>query len=158
MKQQYRSLYDNLTAIRKEIQFCQHKVDQSRHKMMEEFDVWYKQCYLGDGEQEQQDNDQAQVVMATTVCILCTAVQVVESNQELFDKVQAQLLNNDINTQAFYHARTRTDKRVSSRSVYTNPNLLYDVLQLLEGSCVKRKPGAVTSNVKNKPPTLLTVT
>ena len=59
MKQQYRSLYDNLTTIKKEIQFCQHKVDQSRHKMMEEFDFWYKQCYLGDS--EQQNNDQPQV-------------------------------------------------------------------------------------------------
>lgn len=81
----------------------------------------------------------------------------VESNQELFDKVQAQLLNNDINTQAFYHARTRTDKRVSGGNIYTLHNYLC-LLQLLEGSSVKRKPGAVTSNVKNKPPTLLTVT
>lgn len=67
MKQQYRSLYDNLTAVKKEIQFCQHKVDQSRHKMMEEFDFWYKQCYLGDG--EHQNDDQPQVgVMGTFMC------------------------------------------------------------------------------------------
>lgn len=81
----------------------------------------------------------------------------VESNQELFDKVQAQLLNNDINTQAFYHARTRTDKRVSYECLVIF-YLLFVYLQLLTGSCVKRKTGAVTSNVKNKPPTLLTVT
>ncbi|XP_065889212.1 kinesin-like protein KIF9 isoform X2 [Dysidea avara] len=121
MKQQYRSLYDNLTSVKREIQFCQHKVDQSRRKMMEEFDSWYKQCYLGDTEQPSENIPQA-----------------VESNQELFDKVQAHLLNNDNNTQAFYHARTRTDKR-------------------LMASPAKRKPGTVTSNVKNKPPTLLTV-
>ena len=30
--------------------------------------------------------------------------------------------------------------------------------QLLASNSVKRKPGAVTSDVKNKPPTLLTVT
>ena len=59
MKQQYRSLYDSLTALKKEIQFCQNKVDQSRQKMMEEFDFWYKQCYLG--ENEQQTNDPPQV-------------------------------------------------------------------------------------------------
>ena len=59
MKQQYRSLYDNLTVVKKEIQFCQHKVDQSRSKMMEEFDFWYKQCYLGDN--DQQGSDQPQV-------------------------------------------------------------------------------------------------
>lgn len=118
MKQQYRSLYDNLTAVKKEIQFCQHKVDQSRHKMMEEFDFWYKQCYLGDS--EQQSNDQPQVgynLFGYITILTVPSRQVVESNQELFDKVQAQLLNNDINTQAFYHARTRTDKRVS-RNTY----------------------------------------
>ena len=58
MKQHYRSLFDNLTSLKKEIQFCQNKVDQSRHKMMEEFDFWYKQCYLGDNEQP---GDQPQV-------------------------------------------------------------------------------------------------
>ena len=86
----------------------------------------------------------------------------VESNQELFDKVQAQLLNNDVNTQAFYHARTRTDKRVSYECLAIlylyYLFVLFVYLQLLTGSSVKRKPGAVTSNVKNKPPTLLTVT
>ena len=35
-------------------------------------------------------------------------------------------------------------------------DLMYS--QLLAGNSVKRKPGAVTSDVKNKPPTLLTVT
>jgi len=56
MKQHYRSLYDNLTSVKREIQFCQHKVDQSRYKMMEEFDLWYKQCYLGDTEQPSENN------------------------------------------------------------------------------------------------------
>ena len=63
MKQQYRSLYDNLTSVKREIQFCQHKVDQSRRKMMEEFDSWYKQCYLGDTEQPSENIPQVQSVI-----------------------------------------------------------------------------------------------
>lgn len=42
-------------------------------------------------------------------------------------------------------------------SVILHAFLFLLLLQLLAGSTVKRKPGTVTSDVKNKPPTLLTV-
>ncbi|XP_045153638.1 kinesin-like protein KIF9 [Echinops telfairi] len=46
LKKQYRNEYQELRDLRAEIQYCQHLVDQSRHRLLTEFDIWYNESFI----------------------------------------------------------------------------------------------------------------
>nr|XP_034812200.2 kinesin-like protein KIF9 isoform X7 [Pan paniscus] len=46
LKKQYRSEYQDLRDLRAEIQYCQHLVDQCRHRLLMEFDIWYNESFV----------------------------------------------------------------------------------------------------------------
>nr|XP_031326060.1 kinesin-like protein KIF9 isoform X3 [Camelus dromedarius] len=46
LKKQYRMEYQDLRDLRAEIQYCQHLVDQCRHRLLTEFDIWYNESFF----------------------------------------------------------------------------------------------------------------
>ncbi|XP_032987434.1 kinesin-like protein KIF9 isoform X6 [Rhinolophus ferrumequinum] len=46
LKKQYRTEYQDLRDLRAEIQYCQHLVEQCRHRLLTEFDVWYNESFF----------------------------------------------------------------------------------------------------------------
>ncbi|XP_045376586.2 kinesin-like protein KIF9 isoform X3 [Camelus bactrianus] len=46
LKKQYRTEYQDLRDLRAEIQYCQHLVDQCRHRLLTEFDIWYNESFF----------------------------------------------------------------------------------------------------------------
>ena len=48
LKTQYRSLYSSLQLSQSEVQYCRQYVDETRHRLLTEFDQWYKESFIGD--------------------------------------------------------------------------------------------------------------
>nr|XP_055199473.1 kinesin-like protein KIF9 isoform X2 [Nyctereutes procyonoides] len=46
LKKQYRTEYQDLRDLKAEIQYCQHLVDQCRHRLLMEFDIWYNESFF----------------------------------------------------------------------------------------------------------------
>nr|XP_025740946.1 kinesin-like protein KIF9 isoform X4 [Callorhinus ursinus] len=46
LKKQYRAEYQDLRDLRAEVQYCQHLVDQCRHRLLTEFDIWYNESFF----------------------------------------------------------------------------------------------------------------
>lgn len=96
LKAEYRSQVEHLQQLRVDATHCQAFVDQSRQRLVSEFEAWYTMAFLGEA------SPNANPSPSTFECI---------SKSEEFDKLQQKLLPND--TLGFYRARTRTDMRVS---------------------------------------------
>ena len=78
---------------------CEKFVDQSRQHLVKEFEKWYKVSFLGEQEIEvETESDKRK--------------KIVESDAEVFDKLQRELLNDEPDALGFYQARVRTDMRV----------------------------------------------
>ncbi|XP_028288832.1 kinesin-like protein KIF9 [Parambassis ranga] len=101
LKAKYRQRYEVLRDVRAEFNYCQHLVDQSRVRLLSEFEVWYKQCFPSPGEEP----DMRVYRMYT---------QETDSPQPS-DQLQHELLTESSSSESFYNARYRTLKRRTSR-------------------------------------------
>lgn len=86
---------ERLQQLRVEAAHCQAFVDQSRQRLVSEFEAWYTMAFLGEASPNANPS--------TFECI---------SKSEEFDKLQQKLLPDD--RLGFHRARTRTDMRVSA--------------------------------------------
>ena len=50
LKQAYRADFDELKNLKSEVMYCQKLVDQTRQKLISEFDNWYAESFLVEGE------------------------------------------------------------------------------------------------------------
>ena len=62
LRKQYQDNYEQLKAVRAEIEYCSHLVDQCRQKFMAEFEQWYESIYGGQLVDTNAPNGQAEVV------------------------------------------------------------------------------------------------
>ena len=96
LKTDYHSQVDHLQQLRAGAAHCQAFVDQSRQRLVAEFEAWYTTSFLGEASPSTDP--------APPECI---------SQAEEFDQLQQKLLEDD--ALGFYRARTRTDMRVCSQ-------------------------------------------
>lgn len=47
LKAEYRDKYECLQVMNAECTYCKQYVDQSRHKLLSEFEAWYRLAFLG---------------------------------------------------------------------------------------------------------------
>jgi kinesin family protein 6/9 len=155
LKQVYRENYEELRAIKAEVQHCQRYVDQCRQRLIQEFDTWYEECYLGSAANALQVEGQAssKAVMVTGAVSkpadqpATTKVEVyVEDEQEKFERLQRALLMSNPESVAFYNAQMRTQRRK-----------IYDAAASQSPLGPRRKPGTPTRVIRNQPPTMLQV-
>lgn len=87
---------EHLQQLRAAAAHCQAFVDQSRQRLLTEFEAWFTAAFLGEASPTPKPKP--------AECV---------SKAEEFDELQHKLLQDD--TLGFYRARTRTDMRVRMR-------------------------------------------
>ncbi|XP_056374702.1 kinesin-like protein KIF9 [Hyla sarda] len=140
LKKQYRADYDELQDVKAEVQYCQKLVDQCRQRLIAEFEVWYNESFIIP--EDVQNSVKFAGPLRPSMIPVNKLLSLGEDDQERYDKLQQDLLLEAPGSLPFNNARIRTDRQHN----YTRTQL----------PPTKKKAGAITSSVKNKPPSILT--
>ncbi|XP_076985607.1 kinesin-like protein KIF9 isoform X4 [Tamandua tetradactyla] len=109
LKKQYRSEYQDLRDLRAEIQYCQHLVDQCRHRLLTEFDIWYNESFV--------IPEDMQVALKPGCSIRPGMVPVNrlmslgEDDQDKFSQLQQTVLPEGPDAISFYNAKVKTEQK-----------------------------------------------
>jgi len=153
LKTKYRSGFDEVKAIKSEVQYCQKLVDQCRERLITEFDVWYADCYLfpatgyphtirgGEG--------------GSDINVTYNNYQDFDDKQEKFDQSQQAFLLNFPDSASFYNAKIQSDRRGINGDVGGGGGGGVGG-GFYGGSESRRSPGEPFAVNKNKPPNALT--
>uniref|UniRef100_F7CLD1 Kinesin-like protein n=1 Tax=Callithrix jacchus TaxID=9483 RepID=F7CLD1_CALJA len=113
LKKQYRSEYQDLRDLRAEIQYCQRLVDQCRHRLLMEFDIWYNESFVipEDIQMALKPGGSIQPGMVSTNRI----VSLGEDDQDKFSQLQQRVLPEGHDSISFYNAKVKTEQKVTLR-------------------------------------------
>ncbi|XP_036886463.1 kinesin-like protein KIF9 isoform X2 [Sturnira hondurensis] len=109
LKKQYRSEYQDLRDLRAEIQYCEHLVDQCRHRLLTEFDIWYNESFF--------IPEDMQVALKPGSSIrpgMVPASRIVslgEDDQDKFSQLQQMMLPDGPDSISFYNAKVKTEQK-----------------------------------------------
>uniref|UniRef100_A0A2K5QFR6 Kinesin-like protein n=1 Tax=Cebus imitator TaxID=2715852 RepID=A0A2K5QFR6_CEBIM len=109
LKKQYRSEYQDLRDLRAEIQYCQHLVDQCRHRLLMEFDIWYNESFV--------IPEDIQVALKPGSSIrpgmvpMNRIVSLGEDDQDKFSQLQQRVLPEGPDSISFYNAKVKTEQK-----------------------------------------------
>ncbi|XP_049633293.1 kinesin-like protein KIF9 [Suncus etruscus] len=109
LKKQYRAEYQDLRDLRAEIQYCQHLVDQCRHRLLTEFDIWYNESFF--------IPEDIQMALRTGGNIrpgmvpLNRVVSLGEDDQDRFSQLQQTVLPDGPDSASFYNAKLKTEHK-----------------------------------------------
>ncbi|XP_071078242.1 kinesin-like protein KIF9 isoform X6 [Desmodus rotundus] len=109
LKKQYRSEYQDLRDLRAEIQYCEHLVDQCRHRLLTEFDIWYNESFF--------IPEDVQVALRPGSSIrpgMVPASRIVslgEDDQDKFSQLQQVMLPDGPDSISFYNAKAKTEQK-----------------------------------------------
>ncbi|XP_077997452.1 kinesin-like protein KIF9 [Glandiceps talaboti] len=138
LKASYRADYEELKNIKSEVQYCQKLVDNCRQRLIQEFDSWYSESFLTTSDEQ----TSAQAGFGARLGTTYTAEP--EDEGERFERLQLELLMENPDSAAFYNAKMRTERRQTYEEAMSQPQ-------------PSRKPGTPTINVRNHPPSMMTV-
>ncbi|XP_037383966.1 kinesin-like protein KIF9 isoform X4 [Talpa occidentalis] len=109
LKKQYRAEYQDLRDLRAEIQYCQHLVDQCRHRLLTEFDIWYNESFF--------IPEDVQVALKPGGSIrpgmvpVSRIVSLGEDDQDKFSQLQQNMLPEGPDSVSFYNAKVKTEQK-----------------------------------------------
>ncbi|XP_004419682.2 PREDICTED: kinesin-like protein KIF9 isoform X4 [Ceratotherium simum simum] len=109
LKKQYRTEYQDLCDLRAEIQYCQHLVDQCRHRLLTEFDIWYNESFF--------IPEDMQVALKPGSSIrpgmvpVSRIVSLGEDDQDKFSQLQQMMLPDGPDSVSFYNAKVKTEQK-----------------------------------------------
>ncbi|XP_042638356.1 kinesin-like protein KIF9 [Orycteropus afer afer] len=109
LKKQYRSEYQDLRDLRAEIQYCQRLVDQCRHRLLTEFDIWYNESFV--------IPEDMQVALKPCSSIrpgmvpVNRIVSLGEDDQDRFSQLQQTVLPEGPDSISFYNAKVKTEQK-----------------------------------------------
>ncbi|XP_016048383.1 kinesin-like protein KIF9 isoform X2 [Erinaceus europaeus] len=109
LKKQYRAEYQDLRDLRAEIQYCQHLVDQCRHRLLTEFDIWYNESFF--------IPEDLQVALKSGCSIrpgmvpINRVVSLGEDDQDKFSQLQQTMLPEGPESVSFYNAKVKTEQK-----------------------------------------------
>nr|XP_035963606.1 kinesin-like protein KIF9 isoform X6 [Halichoerus grypus] len=109
LKKQYRAEYQDLRDLRAEIQYCQHLVDQCRHRLLTEFDIWYNESFFIP-EDMQVSLKPASGIRPGMVPI-SRLVALGEDDQDKFSQLQQMMLPEGPDSISFYNAKVKTEQK-----------------------------------------------
>uniref|UniRef100_A0A2K6V656 Kinesin-like protein n=1 Tax=Saimiri boliviensis boliviensis TaxID=39432 RepID=A0A2K6V656_SAIBB len=109
LKKQYRSEYQDLRDLRAEIQYCQHLVDQCRHRLLMEFDIWYNESFVipEDIQMALKPGGSIRPGMVPMNRI----VSLGEDDQDKFSQLQQRVLPEGPDSISFYNAKVKTEQK-----------------------------------------------
>ncbi|XP_078396988.1 kinesin-like protein KIF9 isoform X3 [Cetorhinus maximus] len=145
LKHQYRHDFDTLRDLRVELQYCQRLVDQCRLRLLTEFNIWYNESFLisDDGRNaSQKDSIRPGLIPNSRMLSL------EEDDKEKFQRIQDEILMENPGSVAFYKARMKLKQRQNYTKAMAQPQPVL----------IRKKPGMVTQTIKNKPPSIFSVT
>ncbi|KAM3928008.1 kinesin-like protein KIF9 [Leptodactylus fuscus] len=139
LKKQYRADHEELQDVKAEVQYCQKLVDRCRLRLLTEFEVWYNESFVIP--EDLQNSLKVVGPLRPAMIPVNRLLSLGEDDQERSDKLQQELLMEAPGSFPFNNARIKSDRKHN----YTRTQL----------PPTKKKPGVVTSSVKNKPPSML---
>lgn len=143
LKAAYRQDFTEFRNLKTEVQYCQKLVDQCRQRLIQEFDAWYSENFLADGEVQKssdvgfggrsgsQPPQKGQDITG-------------EDEQEKFERLQMALLMENPDSAAFYNAKMRTQRRKTYEAAMTQAQ-----------PSARKMPGTPTRMIRSQPPTNL---
>ncbi|KAM6134374.1 LOW QUALITY PROTEIN: kinesin-like protein KIF9 [Pterocles gutturalis] len=142
LKEEYRSAYAELQDLKAEIQYCQHLVDQCRHRLIAEFEIWYSESFLipKDVQEALKPGGNIQPGMIP----INRVMRLEEDEQDKFERLQETMLPACPDSLSFYKAKMKTEQK----HAYTRT--MSSLKQM-------RKPGLIAAAGKNKPLSFLRV-
>ncbi|XP_027989659.1 kinesin-like protein KIF9 [Eptesicus fuscus] len=111
LKKQYRAEYQDLRDLRAEIQYCQHLVDQCRHRLLTEFEIWYNESFF--------IPEDMQVALKPGSSIrpgmvpVSRIVSLGEDDQDKFSQLQQDVLPDGPESISFYNAKVKREQKHS---------------------------------------------
>ncbi|XP_049572237.1 kinesin-like protein KIF9 isoform X3 [Orcinus orca] len=109
LKKQYRTEYQDLQDLRAEIQYCQRLVDQCRHRLLMEFDIWYNESFFVP------EDLQAALKPGGSIrpgmMPLSRIVSLGEDDQDRFSRLQQTMLPEGPDSVSFYNAKVKTEQK-----------------------------------------------
>uniref|UniRef100_A0A671F1J9 Kinesin-like protein n=1 Tax=Rhinolophus ferrumequinum TaxID=59479 RepID=A0A671F1J9_RHIFE len=109
LKKQYRTEYQDLRDLRAEIQYCQHLVEQCRHRLLTEFDVWYNESFFIP------EDVQAALKPGSSIrpgmVPVSRIVSLGEDDQDKFSQLQQMMLPEGPDSISFYNAKVKTEQK-----------------------------------------------
>ncbi|XP_058298461.1 kinesin-like protein KIF9 isoform X4 [Hylobates moloch] len=128
LKKQYRSEYQDLRDLRAEIQYCQHLVDQCRHRLLMEFDIWYNESFVIPEDMQMALKPGSsirpgmvpvnRIVSLMAVCVVLPASPQPaqaggqgEDDQDKFSQLQQRVLPEGPDSISFYNAKVKTEQK-----------------------------------------------
>uniref|UniRef100_A0A8I6A9A1 Kinesin-like protein n=1 Tax=Rattus norvegicus TaxID=10116 RepID=A0A8I6A9A1_RAT len=111
LKKQYRNEYQELRDLRAEIQYCQRLVDQCRHRLLMEFDIWYNESFVipEDVQVALKLGSSIRPGMVPITRIVCLG----EDDQDRFSQLQQTVLPEGPDSISFYNAKVKTEQKHS---------------------------------------------
>ncbi|XP_051468697.1 kinesin-like protein KIF9, partial [Apus apus] len=115
LKEEYRSGCAELQELKAEIQNLQGVVDQSRKRLISEFEIWYRESFLipEDVQEALKPGGNIRPGMIPINRVMCLE----EDDQERYERLQETTLPDGPASASFYRAKMKTDqKRMFSRA------------------------------------------
>ncbi|CAF4087257.1 unnamed protein product [Rotaria magnacalcarata] len=100
----YRNDYDQWKDLKSEINYCQNLVNQCQHRLLQEFDIWYNECYSNGNNATDIDD----IISSNKVT---NEYQFYDDAAERFERMQKELLLSDLDSMPFRQAQMRTNRR-----------------------------------------------
>ncbi|XP_014395987.1 PREDICTED: kinesin-like protein KIF9 [Myotis brandtii] len=111
LKKQYRAEYQDLRDLRAEIQYCQHLVDQCRHRLLTEFEIWYNESFFIP------EDMQAALKPGSSIrpgmVPVSRIVSLGEDDQDKFSQLQQDVLPEGPESISFYNAKVKREQKHS---------------------------------------------
>ncbi|XP_059520915.1 kinesin-like protein KIF9 isoform X1 [Myotis daubentonii] len=111
LKKQYRAEYQDLRDLRAEIQYCQHLVDQCRHRLLTEFEIWYNESFFIP------EDMQAALKPGSSIrpgmVPVSRIVSLGEDDQDKFSQLQQDMLPEGPESISFYNAKVKREQKHS---------------------------------------------
>uniref|UniRef100_A0A4W2GFA6 Kinesin-like protein n=1 Tax=Bos indicus x Bos taurus TaxID=30522 RepID=A0A4W2GFA6_BOBOX len=109
LKKQYRTEYQDLRDLRAEIQYCQHLVDQCRHRLLTEFDIWYNESFFVPEDLQMAVKPGGSI--RPGMMPLSKIVSLGEDDQDRFSQLQQTTLPEGPDSVSFYNAKVKMEQK-----------------------------------------------
>ncbi|XP_007470329.1 PREDICTED: kinesin-like protein KIF9 isoform X2 [Lipotes vexillifer] len=109
LKKQYRTEYQDLQDLRAEIQYCQQLVDQCRHRLLTEFDIWYNESFFVPEDLQAALKPGGSI--RPDMMPLSRIVSLGEDDQDRFSRLQQTMLPEGPDSVSFYNAKVKTEQK-----------------------------------------------
>ncbi|CAF3904181.1 unnamed protein product [Adineta steineri] len=104
LKSSYRNDYEQWKNLQSEINYCQNLVNQCQNRLLQEFDIWYNECYLN-------GNNTGSFDDTATINKPNNEFQVYDDAAERFERMQKEILLSDLDSMPFRQAQMNTNRR-----------------------------------------------